>query len=311
MKNFIKNIILFTCYILLFYIIVTPLWCFVMPNFMAKNVRNCVGCYGHLFSRVRDAEKVKNPDILFLGSSHAYRGFDTRVFSKHGITSFNLGSSAQTPINTKVLLHQYLDKIQPKMIVYEVYAGTLTSDGVESSLDLLSNNKININSVKMTLEINKITTYNTLLYGMFRQVFNLNDGFYENPNQGGNHYVLGGGFVQSDFRKNPLESEKVEEWKLNPKQINALKENIEFIKERNIPYILVQAPISQKLYNARTNNKEVDSTLAQLGTYKNFYGEIKLNDTIDFYDSNHLNQNAVVKFNEKFITYLKTINFAN
>lgn len=101
MKLFIKNIILFTCYILLFYIIVTPLWSFVMPNFMAKNVRNCVGCYGHLFSRVRDAEKMKNPDILFLGSSHAYRGFDTRIFSKHGITSFNLGSSAQTPIIQK------------------------------------------------------------------------------------------------------------------------------------------------------------------------------------------------------------------
>ena len=108
-----------------------------MPPFMAKNVRNCVGCYGHLFTRVKEAKETKNPDILFLGSSHAYRGLDPRIFAEEGITSFNLGSSSQTPINTQVLLHQYLDQIQPKMVIYEVYAGTLTSDGVESSLDLL------------------------------------------------------------------------------------------------------------------------------------------------------------------------------
>ncbi|NHW60088.1 hypothetical protein HA378_33495, partial [Escherichia coli] len=80
-------------------------------------------------------------------SSHAYRGFDTRVFSKNGISSFNLGSSSQSPINTQVLLKQYLDRIKPKMIVYEVYAGTLSADGVESSLDMLSNNKIDVNAI--------------------------------------------------------------------------------------------------------------------------------------------------------------------
>ncbi|MDY3389578.1 hypothetical protein PG331_10045 [Riemerella anatipestifer] len=96
-------------------------------------------------------------------------------------------------------------------------------------------------------------------------------------------------------------------WELNPKQIEALKENLDYIKKRNIPYILVQAPITKKLYESKTNNKSVDSLLSTMGTYKNFYGELPLNDTIDFYDSNHLNQEAVVKFNESFITYLKTL----
>ena len=47
----------------------------------------------------------------------------------------------------------------------------------------------------------------------------------------------------------------------------------------------------------------MDSLLSTFGNYKNFQGEIKLNDTLDFYDSNHLNQEAVVRFNEKFIEY--------
>lgn len=271
---------------------------------MAKNVRSCVGCYGHLFTRVNEIKDIKNPDILFLGSSHAYRGFDPRVFQEAGFSVFNLGSSSQAPINTKVLLHQYLDKIQPKMVIYEVYAGTLTSDGVESSLDLLSNNKIDKNALNMALDIHQISTYNTLIYGYFRQILGLNNNFKEEIIQGGDTYIKGG-FVESKFSKNPLHNENKGFWNLNTKQLEILKENINFIRERNIPILLVQAPITQKLYNARANNKEVDSLLSALGEYKNFYGDIPLNDTIDFYDSNHLNQQAVIKFNKKLIEYLK------
>ena len=164
MRRFLINSVLFSLFATIFYILVLPVWSYIMPPFMAKNVRSCVGCYGHLYSRVKDAEKIKNPDILFIGSSHSYRGFDTRVFQKHGIKAFNLGSSSQTPINSKVLLKQYLDKINPKMVVIEAYAGTISVDGVESSLDLLSNNKIDINAFNMALEVNKFQTYNTLLY---------------------------------------------------------------------------------------------------------------------------------------------------
>lgn len=306
MNNFFKNAILFSIFTCVFYVIIMPLWSFIMPPFMAKNVRNCVGCYGHLFTRVKEAKETKNPDILFLGSSHAYRGLDPRIFAEEGITSFNLGSSSQTPINTKVLLHQYLDQIQPKMVIYEVYAGTLTSDGVESSLDLLSNNKIDKNAVKMAFDIHQLTTYNTLLYGYFRQIFGLNKNFKEKIKQEESTYIKGG-FVQSDFMKNPLYEEPKGKWDIYPKQLQALKENIAFIEKRKIPIILIQAPITQKLYNARTNNKEVDSLLSTLGTYKNFQGEIPLNDTLDFYDSNHLNQHAVVRFNKNLTHYLKQI----
>ncbi|MDO4225203.1 MAG: hypothetical protein Q4C75_04870 [Bergeyella zoohelcum] len=308
MKKFIINIGLFSVFALLFYIIVLPLWSAVFPPFMAKNVRSCIGCYGHLYSRVRDIPNVKNPDILFLGSSHAYRGLDTRVFAKHGISAFNLGSSSQTPLNSQVLLKQYLDKIQPKMVIIEAYAETLGADGAESSLDLLSNNPIDTHSVNMITGTKNISLYNTLIYGYFRQIFNLNKNFQEPEKLNDDIYIKNGGFVETTFRKNPLNEEKEGEWSINPKQITALKENIAMLKQRNIPYLLIQAPITKKLYNARTNNAEMDSLLSSLGTYKNFQNEVLLNDTLDFYDSNHLNQQAVVRFNEKLIDWLKAHN---
>jgi len=76
-------------------------------------------------------------DILFLGSSHSYRGFNPQYFS--GYKTFNLGSSAQTPIQTNLLLKRYLHQLNPKTIVYEVYPISLSIDGVESSSDIIAN----------------------------------------------------------------------------------------------------------------------------------------------------------------------------
>lgn len=281
-----------------------------MPDFMAKNVRNCIGCYGHLNTRVKEIPNYKDVDLLILGSSHAYRGFDTRVFEKHGLTAFNLGSSSQSPIQTHVLLNQYLDHLNPKLVVLEVYAGTLGIDGVESSLDLAANNKMDWNYIKTLADLKNIRSVNSAIYGSFREVFGLNDNFVEDLIQAEDKYVKGG-FVETEFRQNPLNNEKMQAWEINPTQIKYLERNIELLNDKNISFILVQAPITKKLYQAKTNNEEVDQLLSKLGHYKNFQGDLELNDTLDFYDSNHLNQPAVERFNAYFLNYLKTENLNN
>lgn len=57
-----------------------------------------IGGTGNSYTRLSEVEDIKNIDILFLGSSHTYRGFDTRIFSKYGYSTFNLGTTSQTPI---------------------------------------------------------------------------------------------------------------------------------------------------------------------------------------------------------------------
>lgn len=307
MKKFIINILKFLGFIIPAYIVLLFFWSFFMPQFLAKNVRNKIAAYGHLFTRVHEIKTHKNPDILFIGSSHSYRGFDPRVFSKMGYTTFNLGSSSQSPINSKALLHQYLTEINPKFVVYEICGETLETDGVESSLDLLSNNKIDENAFEMAISLNNIRTYNTLIYNYLRQKIGFNKFVSEPKKQNGNQYISGG-YVESKYSKNPLHEEKKGKWNLIEKEIDILKENISFLKKNKIPFILVQTPISKKMYESKTNNKETEMLLSKLGKFKNFQGEIPLNDTIDFYDSNHLNQEAVVKFNLKFIDYLKSQN---
>ncbi|NHW59238.1 hypothetical protein HA378_29165, partial [Escherichia coli] len=96
-------------------------------------------------------------------------------------------------------------------------------------------------------------------------ILGLNKTFSEPSIQNDDVYVQGGGFVETKFRKNPMLEEAKGKWELNPKQIEALKENLDYIKKRNIPYILVQAPITKKLYESKTNNKSVDSLLSTMG----------------------------------------------
>ncbi|WP_235802667.1 SGNH/GDSL hydrolase family protein [Vaginella massiliensis] len=163
MKKFIQNLIKFTLFAILFYIVVLCLWSWMMPSFMAKNVRNCIGCYGHLNTRVKEIPNYKDIDLLILGSSHAYRGFDTRVFEKHGLQMFNLGSSAQTRIQANVLLNQYLDQLNPKLVVLESYDGALELDGVESALDLAANNKIDLNYIRTLAVIKNISVLNSTI----------------------------------------------------------------------------------------------------------------------------------------------------
>ena len=63
--------------------------------------------------RFNEVRLYENLDILFIGSSHAYRTFDPRFFNSMGLRTFNLGSTAQTPLNTYYLLKIYAKSLNP------------------------------------------------------------------------------------------------------------------------------------------------------------------------------------------------------
>jgi hypothetical protein len=299
MRLFLKNSLLFFGVLVIIYPMLVVFTGNFIPQLFKTNINYKIGAYGHLYSRIKEAKSsVKDVDVLFVGSSHAYRGFDTRNFGN--IKSFNLGSSAQTPINTKVLLQRYLDKVKPKVVIYEVYPGTFVGDGVESSLDIISNDKNDIYSFNMALELNNIKTYNTFIYGVFDDCVGLNTSFKENKIINEDHYISGG-YVERKLKF--YKSEKTiskNKWSFNEKQLSAFKEIIEIINEKRIKMILVFAPITNKLYSSYLNNNYVDSLMQSYQLdYYNFNNLITLNDSIDFYDAHHLNQNGVNKFNMK------------
>jgi hypothetical protein len=299
-RVFFKTILLF----FLFSVVVYPVYILVSGKFPYKqftpNLSYIVGSYGHMYSRTKEVKNITSPiDILFLGSSHAYRGFDPRNFSQY--KTFNLGSSSQTPIQTKVLLNRYLDKLNPSLIVYEVYPGTIEGDGVESAIDIVSNDVNDFESIKMSFKLNSVKVYNTLLFAYFVEVFGTFEKFNESIVKDDDTYIQGG-YVEKKIKyyKNQTNLKRENNWQLNQVCMNDFSDIIKSIKSKNIKLMLVYAPISSQQYHSYKNNVFIDSVMNSYGVpYYNFNQQVFLDDSLDFYDPTHLNQKGVNKFNAK------------
>lgn len=310
MKKFLKSLLLFIFFAAFMYLLLLFLWGNDhLPQKIRPNLNYRIGSYGNMFSRLKEVKNTKNVDILFLGSSHTYRGFDTRIFEQEGLKVFNLGSSSQTPIQTNLLLDRYLDGLNPKMIIYDVYPGTLVSDGVESSVDIIANDKNDFRSIIMALKINNIKTYNTLIYAFIRDIFNLNSSFKESKyNAKRNDTYIKGGYVEKKIKCFKYVEYRQTQWNLNKKQLNNFKNIVSKIKKRNIKLILIYAPITSNKYNSYKNNAQIDSIMNNYAEYYNFNEILNLNDSLYFFDSHHLNQNGVDIFNKKIIEILSLKN---
>ena len=301
---FFKSILLFIPFSVAAYITFIVIAGIIPFQFLKPNINYRIGSYGHMYSRINEIKNYKNIDILFLGSSHCYRGFDTRIFKKEGFSVFNLGSSGQTYIQTYVLLERYLKLLNPKMIILEVSPEIFESDGVESSMDIIANDKNDLFTLTSLIKWNNIKTINTGIFGFYNDLFKKNKDFIENKKKGKDLYISGG-FVEKELMYyNPGDIKK-KTIKLKDEQILAFNKVIEKIKEKDIKLILVQAPITKSRYNSFLNSPVFDNMMVTTGEYYNFNNLIELNDSVHFYDSHHLNQKGVSTFNKELITILK------
>ncbi len=302
MRSFLIKLFSFTLFTIVFYCLSIIIWGELIHNHSyKKNMYYYIGYYNAMSFRISEISEFKKVDILFLGSSHAYRSFDTRIFRDHGYTSFNFGSSAQTPIQTEMLVEKYLDILQPKLIIYEVYPFTFTLDGLESGLDLLASDKIDLKTVKMVMTLNQLKAYNTLIYAYYRQIFNRNKKLKKVYMSGDNTYIHGG-FVESKLKHfSSHGSIKKDKLIVNNLQLDAFTKSLELIKSRNIPFILVQSPVTRFKNQSWINTQEIDSCFLNKGIMYNFNNLLNLNDSLDFYDADHLNQNGVRIFCDSLI----------
>lgn len=306
MKRFIKKIALFLLFAVLVYLILLIL----SGNFAPKAVRNLyypIG-FNHLNEKMKDARQTRDVDILFVGSSHAEQGFDTRIFEARGFSCFNLGTSAQTPIQTEMLLNRYLDEMNPKIVVYDVYPGIFTIDGVEAALRLIANDKNDKYSVEMALTTNNVKLYNTLIYAFYRDFFYGNratDSSKLLPSEGA---LLRGGYIlKEETRMNDIIHYDSAKWVYEPKQFRQFEKTLQKLREKNIDVFLVQTPMTAAYYNSYRNNAAFDDYMSTKGSYFNFNRLISLNDTLHFSDKDHLNQAGIEIYDNALIELLLEI----
>lgn len=302
MLKFIRSLFIFLAFSSIIYIALIVIWGDFAP--IKKNLKYKIGGGGHTFTRLKELKVTRDVDILFLGSSHTYRGFDTRIFSKAGYKSFNLGTNSQTPIQTEFLLNRYLDSLNPKTVVFEVCPFVFSLDGVESSLGIISNDYIDLETIKLAFKQNHLKIFNTLIYALYRQFLYDDNNNYSESRKRNNDTYVDGGFLEIELKYYKYKSFEKQKWDYNKDQFESLQKIVYILNKRGIELILVQAPVTSDLYNSYTNNLEFDNEIRKFGNYYNFNELIQLTDSIHFFDFHHVNKKGIKVFNNSILDIL-------
>lgn len=301
MRAFVINLCRFFLFTLVFYPVFILLLGILIPNVIKKNLVYTRGGNGFTYQRMQDAKQVEDIDLLFIGSSRSYRGFDTRIFSDAGYTCFNLGTSNQTPIQSLRLLKSLMGKkLSPKTVIMEVNPDLFSNDGVESTLDLLSNETNYKDRLKWLWIMPDIKVLNTFIYACWMSL----GSFDTFPNKVKTQQYVKGGYVSNETDSFNINEGNTYECKVLPKQLKAFEEMVAFLKARQVSIILIQSPIDQSLYQLCPPEQSFEDLMSQSAPYYNFNTIKDPFKTDLFSDKQHLNQKGVSVFNHKVLQIL-------
>jgi hypothetical protein len=251
------------------------------------------GGAGHSQLRFKEAASQKEVDLLFIGSSHAYRNYDPRIFDKSQLRSFNLGSTAQTPIQTLRILQSLGENLSPKYLIIDFFLPLFYNEGIESSIDLLANTNF---YPMQWAEHEDMKWYNAVLFrSLSKNILNLKS--KQCTATIGTDQYIQGGYVESHQTYNSKHETPKPSGEINPKQIQAFAQIIQWANDRDIKWIIVQSPILE-LSQAETYNtlpREIQSLFPE----KKFIdGQLAIQPLNDFFiDADHLNPRGVKTFN--------------
>ena len=304
MRAFIKNIIFFSFSALLIYITSIIAIGSVTKNGLGKNFVFPLGDYGHTLMRLREAREHSPVDILVLGSSHAYRGFDPRIFKQHQLELFNLGMSSQTPLQSYYLLKKYYPILQPRCIIQEIYPLLLENDGTESNSFLLANEPISRELTQLAFHHFNMHNFNCWVYGSFRNALHLNDDLILATKFKDDTYVSGG-YSQKDLLPFSDDDELIaKEISIREDQFAALDSIKAFCHQKQCPLFFVITPVTTIEKHHIQNWSSVVNELEKINPVHDFSHLPSLQDTIHFYDNDHMNQTGVEIFNPILIESL-------
>ena len=304
MKPFIFKLFAFSIFSLLFYMVGIVVYskCFPQPSNISKNLKTTTKGYGYTALRLKEADEASAKDILVLGSSHAYRGYDPRIFKKYGYSIQNLGTSSQALVQTEILLKAYLENIKPRLVILDIYPVLLNSTGLESSLDILANHKLDSDYVDILFKNRSIEVLNASILMKYKELFE--DYEYNQINYPDDIYVQGGFVEAVDQKFKETDSNTGSKSSFDEEQLEAFNRILELVDQNKLKLVLVQAPVEKEKYESYYN-KEVEDFLSDQGvTYLNFNEILDLPNSY-FLDSSHLNQKGVEVFNDVLLDSLK------
>ncbi len=245
-------------------------------------------------------------DVVFCGSSHAYCSFNPLVIGEEaGLSCYTLATQKQPLWATYYYIDEIIERQQPTLLVLDLYAFSLTDEYADEATNYTFTDDfpLNINKLKMI--------YNSVPQGeRFNLFFRFGkyhsrwseltaEDYSYNPKK--QHDYLGGYCMLTSTNPSVTKpdtsaalsipsSEKNEHW---------LEEIIKLTKEKKVDLVLVKTPSNESVTERGYFNraKEIaDKYGIQFINYNDYYEEIGLDLSTDFFDNAHLNYLGADKF---------------
>ena len=259
---------------------------------------------GASWMRYTEFDSLRNEhfDAIILGSSHAYRGYDPRIFNEQGYSCFNLGSSAQTPMHSYHLLKEVLDHDNTGLLIFDCYDIMMEADPLEATSDLTMNVPWTGAAWGMALDQRDprgllMVTVRSLLSG-------------EGPIYSDSTYRSGGYCETPDSLRHPVWYKPRNEWRPFDHMQDRFAAILDRCKEQGISLVLVNHPapstanpIKHKAFAAWVHAVADPRGVPFIDLA--FDHGLPLNDHDHFYDHNHLNRAGVRIFDEHLIRLLE------
>lgn len=265
---------------------------------------------GHTYQSFKDFNNVEKLDVLFLGSSHAYRSFDPRIFRSKGLTTFNLGTSGQDLYGSYYLLKHFILEKAPKCVVLEVCENSFIKREVlnESAFDLALNtptDKILFSYLKETKDWRLINLFFYKLFSSYKPAVYLDTTY------------IGKGYSENNYKNYfpvSIVNDNNDKAVFTEDRISKLDKIIKLCKSFNVKLILVSQPLPLE-QKSSLHNRFLTHLLPickkENISYLDYSFKHKLNSRDDFFDDGHLNQSGVNYFNNTLLNDFKFITSIN
>ncbi len=306
MKRLITHGLLFSLISLVMYVLIMWALNSVSVAEVPLVYRFCDGLYfygGDTQKTFEDYEQSPGSELVVIGSSHAYRGYDPAIFEQNGLDMFNLGTHSQALSDTRIILEDVVKQPETKVLIIDLYSAIMSADGIESGSCLISNINSDKVAARIALGMGDIRAANMFTIRMLNKA---NEPFHEVDS-----YKYKGYCERADSLSKEIRYQKYgNSFEYTKKEKQGLIDILDYCQKNELTAILVSHPQPKEIN--RVAHEEFKVFLNEILTkrdvpFLDYTFAHDLNSAHHFYDNTHLNKAGVDLFNEQLIPDLKEI----
>ena len=253
---------------------------------------------GFTYARFKEYDPNVKYDILAFGSSRVNRGIHPLIFEEAGYTIYNLGTDNQTPVNSELLVKQYVKEGRCRLVIMDVYDKIFSRSPLESAADLIQNLDDDKLALKMVAANVDVRTIN--LMGIRMMLKN------SSPAYNGDTKLYKGYRMKVD-EKNDFSGD-IYVYKTNEKNLKEFESILKYLKSINVPVLVVCQPMPAYNFNKENQKlllKDLEPILKETNTVlHDFSNDTTILSLADFSDESHLTMNGAELYSNFLIKTL-------